>query len=109
MIYHDVVIHLIVLVVLVASVASFARLAVDDEITAPFRVKVEKRYGEWGFWTRLIQCTRCVSVWIAPMHVVPVLACYTLLGLIPWWISLLSAIPASMGVAYLAFRFVRSE
>jgi hypothetical protein len=98
--------NLIVLVVLVATVASITRLMTTDEITAPWRVKIRRRSGEFGFLTRLLECNRCAAVWAAPLPTGLTLGCAMLLESAPWWMWAISPvlwILTSLGVAYLAF------
>jgi hypothetical protein len=102
-------VHVVVLAVLIATVASFTRLVVDDEITYRLREKIRGWSGEYGFFTRLLKCSRCVAVWVAPAPTSLVLAAYTHLGLMSWWMSLIALPFAVMGVAYLSFRFLESE
>lgn len=58
-------IYLIAYVVLVACVASTTRLVRDDSILAGWRMKLYKKHGPGWFWNRMLECSRCTSVWTA--------------------------------------------
>lgn len=100
---------LVALVVLVGLVASVTKLAWDDEITAPWRVNLRKKYGDRNFWVRALECPRCTGVWAS---FIPTAATLGLLGYAygadwVWWILLaLAWIPVSFSVAYLAFILI---
>jgi hypothetical protein len=100
-------IFLVAYIALVATVASLTRLVTTDEITAPFRVRLRKWSGQYGFWTRATDCDRCTSVWIAP---IPTLAFVLAVAhSSPSWgvVDALGAwIPVSFGVAYLSFILI---
>lgn len=102
-------VHVVVLAILVAAVASLTRLVVDDEITYVWREKVRAWSGEYGFFTRLLKCSRCAAVWVALIPTALVLSAYSHLGIMPWWMSAIALVPAWMGVAYAGFRFLESE
>lgn len=97
---------LVGLVILVAAVASFTRLAVDDDIAAPWRIRLREKWGDQAFVVRMLECFRCTSVWVSLPLTAAALALngwfYNWPG--PAWIILaLAWIPTSMSVAYLAF------
>lgn len=102
-------VHVVVLAMLVAAIASLTRLVVDDEITYDLREKIREWSREYGFFTRLIKCSRCVSVWVAPVPTALVLAAYSYFGIMPWWMSLIALPFAAMAIAYASFRFLESE
>jgi hypothetical protein len=100
-------IYLVGLIVLVATVASLTRLATTDEISAPWRVKVRAWSGEFGFFTRMLECDRCAAVWVSFLPTGAYL--WNLVGNQPSWgvIDGLAAwIPMSLGVAYLSFLLI---
>lgn len=99
-------IALVFLVLAVALTASLARLARVDVITAGWRVKIREWSGEHGFFTDMLECHRCTSVWTAPPSVLALgggllAAC----GVSPWvWlVAALLWIPVSFGISYLAY------
>lgn len=111
--YDHHMIYLVALILLVACTASFSRLAHEDEITAPWRVKLREQRGDHDFWVRALECLRCTAVWVSPLPTAITLAVFSY-GLDLhwiWWIILAVLwIPISKAVAYLAFvLYIRGE
>lgn len=103
-------VYLISLILLVGLVASLTKLAWDDEITAPFRVKLREKYGDHNFWVRALECPRCTSVWISFIPTAAVLAGFGIFLDLNWLALALAWIPASFSVAYFAFiMIIRGE
>lgn len=104
---------LVGLVILVAAVASITRLAVDDDIAAPWRIRLREKYGDQAFIVRMLECTRCTGVWVS--HALTAFALgldgwYYQLQPIGWLFLALLWIPTAMAVAYLAFvLYLRGE
>lgn len=106
-------VYLVALILLVAFVASMSRLATDDTITAPWRVKMREKYGDHNFWVRALECLRCTSVWVSPLPTAITLSIFAY-GLDLhwiWWIILAFLwIPISKAISYLAFvLYIRGE
>lgn len=103
-------IFLVALVLLVGLVASLTKLAWDDEITAPFRVKLREKHGDQYFWVRALECPRCTSVWASFLPTLATLAGFGVFGGLNWIIVGLAWIPVSFSVAYFAFiMIIRGE
>lgn len=100
---------LVALVVLVGFVASGTKLAWDDIITAPWRVRLREKRGEHNFWVRALECPRCTSVWISFLPTAGTLAVlgYANSATWIWWLILaVSWIPVSFAVAYFAYILI---
>lgn len=68
--------------------ARVTRLIVTDKITNPFRQSIVKKSGTEGWWTYLVHCPFCMSVWVTAFaSVYWVLASgISLVYLLPgWW------------------------
>lgn len=78
------------------AAARVTRIIVDDKISIPFRRWVVKRNGEEGWWTKLVHCPYCVSVWIS----VPAAAYWMAMVQLPSWTWLWFP-PAIFAMAYL--------
>lgn len=102
-------IYLVALVIVVALTSSLTRLARIDRITAPWRVKVRAWSGEHGFFTDLLECSRCTSIWTAPVAVFPALALAVAYMHLPWLAAIIIGIPISKAVAYLAYLLLLIE
>lgn len=102
-------IYLVALVIVVALTASLTRLARTDEITALWRVTIRAWSGENGFFTDLLECARCTSIWTAPIAVIPALALAVAYTGLPWLAAILMGIPVSKAVAYLAYLLLLVE
>jgi hypothetical protein len=105
-------IFLVAYVVLVGLVASMTKLAWDDEITAPLRVRIREyaeRTGRFANWARALECPRCTSVrlsWFATPPVLAVLA-YAHDASPAWWaITALSAPLVAFSAAYYAYILI---
>ena len=107
---------LVALIVTVGLVASVTKLAWDDEITAPLRIRLREyrdRTGRFDGWVRALECPRCTSVRLAPVLTAPTIAILGVVydfGAVSWLLAGLSWIPVSFSVAYLAFiMIIRGE
>ena len=98
-------IYLIAYVILVGGVASTTRLLRDDLILAPWRHKMFKKYGPDWFWNRVLECSRCTSVWTAIPWVTAGAGTAIAFGA-TWWHVLLVAPFAWWATAYLAFLLI---
>lgn len=98
-------IYLIAYVVLVACVASTTRLLRDDEITAPWRVKIYKKYGPGWFWNRMLECARCTSVWTASPWTVLTIPVAIAFGA-PWWQPVIAAPAIWWASSYHAYLLI---
>jgi hypothetical protein len=58
-------INLLTLLITALAVMRVTRLIVLDQITMPIRSWVVTRNGDTGWWTFLLHCPLCASVWIA--------------------------------------------
>lgn len=58
-------IYLIAYVILVGGIASTTRLLRDDSILAGWRIRIYEKHGPGWFWNRMLECSRCTSVWTA--------------------------------------------
>jgi hypothetical protein len=74
---------------LTLGAARVTRLLCDDTITTPLRRWIVKRSGVDGWWTQLIHCPWCISVWVS----VPASVYWILIAHMGWW-WLPPAIPA---------------
>lgn len=102
-------IFLVGLVLMVGLVASLTKLAWDDEITAPFRVRMREKRGDMDFWVRALGCPRCTSVWISlGTHLLALTGLGIFLNLsgLAWLAMALVWLPISMSVAYFAFILI---
>lgn len=104
------------LVVLVGLVASSTKLAWDDEITAPLRVRLREyrdKTGRFDGWVRALECPRCTAVRLSPVLTAPaigILGAVYDFGAVSWLLAGLAWIPVSFSVAYLAFiMIIRGE
>ena len=102
-------IYLVALVITVALTASLTRLARIDKIAAPWRVKVRAWSGEHGFFTDLLECSRCTSIWTSAIAVLPALGLAVAYLDLPWLAAIILGIPVSKAVAYLAYLLLRVE
>ncbi len=111
--YDHHMVYLVGLILLVACVASFTRLAYEDVITAPWRVRLRDRLGDQNFWVRALECFRCTAVWVSPLPTAVTLSVLAYGLDLHWvWWAILAAlwIPISKAVAYLAFiLYIRGE
>lgn len=111
--YDHHMIYLVATVLLTAFVASMSRLATEDVITAPWRVKIREKYGDQNFWVRALECLRCTSVWVSPLPTAITLLVFAYGLDLPtvWWLILAVLwIPISKAIAYLAFvLYIRGE
>jgi hypothetical protein len=64
------------------AVARLTRLLNSDVLAAPFRTRVERRFGSGSRVAYLMTCPWCASIWIAP----PVVAAAAALGG-TWWFT----------------------
>lgn len=64
-VYSVIVIQSISLLLTLLAVVRVTRLIVIDRITLPIRSRILAKGGEEGWWTYLIHCPICASVWIA--------------------------------------------
>ena len=106
----------VALIVTVGLVASATKLAWDDEITAPMRLKLRDyrdRTGRLDGWVQALECPRCTSVRLSPVLTAPVIAVLGVVydfGALSWLLAALAWIPVSFSVAYLAFiMIIRGE
>lgn len=97
---------LVGLILVVALTASLTRLVRTDRITAGFRVWLRKKSGPSGFFTDLIECARCTSIWTSPFAVFPALALAVAYLDMPWLAAVLVGVPVSKAVGYLAFLLI---
>lgn len=107
---------LVALIVTVGLVASSTKLAWDDEITAPLRIKLREyrdKTGRLDGWVRALECPRCTSVRLSPVLTLPTIVILGVVydfGLVSWLLAGLAWIPVSFSVAYLAFiMIIRGE
>lgn len=102
----------VALVVLVGLVASATKLAWDDEITAPLRVRIREyrdKTGRFDGWARALDCPRCTAVRLSPILTAPTIGILGVVydfGPVSWLLAGLAWIPVSFSVAYLAFILV---
>jgi hypothetical protein len=100
-------------VILVASVASLTRLAHDDVIAAPWRVRMAQKYGPSGYIPRMLECFRCTAIWVAKIPTLfALLAAGAALGLGPagWLLMAVAWYPTVHAVAYLSYLlYLRGE
>jgi hypothetical protein len=70
--YSGCVINLLTLVITALAVMRVTRLVVLDQITNPIRMWIISKNGETGWFSYLIHCPICASVWIggvaAPLY-----------------------------------------
>lgn len=103
---------LVALVVLVGLVASATKLAWDDEITAPLRIRIREyrdRTGRLDGWVRALECPRCTAVRLSPVLTAPVIAILGMVydfGAVSWLVAGLAWIPVSFSVAYFSFILI---
>lgn len=90
------------------AVARLTRLVTLDKFCEPLRMWVARRNGQDGWWTYLVHCPYCLSVWFAAA-VTPVTWWLTEahqdLHMPTWWGLPLTA----LAVAYLAAIIVTKE
>lgn len=79
------------------AVARVTRVIVYDKIAIGFRRWVVDRNGETGWWTNLVHCEYCVSIWLS----IPGALYWMWMILEPGWLWLWLA-PALAAMAYLA-------
>jgi hypothetical protein len=78
---------------LTLSAARLTRVIVNDDIGLPIRRFMVKHNGTQGFWTRLVHCPFCTSVWVSA----PAGVYWVLLAHVSWWLLL----PAIGAMSYL--------
>ncbi len=78
------------------AVARVTRIITTDKIGLPFRRWVVNRNGAEGWWTYLVHCPYCTSVWVA----VPGAAYWMAMVALPSWTWLWYP-PAVLAMAYL--------
>ncbi len=81
-------------------VALLTRILVDDMIALPLRQLFINKLGEQSWWTYLVHCPRCASVWIAFATAIPTGA---LMGLPLWLCVLLTLATAQLAPMILSF------
>jgi hypothetical protein len=59
------VIYLVAFVVLVLATARLTRLVSRDDLTASWRLAIDRKLGENSFISRLIWCHWCSAVWVS--------------------------------------------
>lgn len=69
------------LIILGFATARGTTLVVNDYITEPFRLAVQRRFGDDSKLTYLVNCPYCTSIWVG--GVAAVFACLVLA--ISWW------------------------
>ncbi len=87
-------------IVLTLASARLTQLVYWDKITFPFRMWSIKQFGEEHWFTYLIHCPFCVSIWTS---LAAAAAGIQLLHLSWWWL-----VPAALAMASLVPPFLKS-
>ena len=102
-------IYLVALVILVLAVARLTRLVCKDDITAPWRLAIDRKLGADSFWSRLIWCPWCVGMWVSFAASGVAAWCGDVLNLYPGWFALPLQMFLTPAVAYAAAWIVDKE
>lgn len=103
------VIYIVALVVLILATARGARLVSRDDITAPIRLAIDRRWGTDSFASKLVWCPWCSGMWIALL-----LGAMAMTAAVTWddWpagLAVAAWIPTSLAIAYAGSRLVDWE
>jgi hypothetical protein len=108
-------VNLVILVALTAvivplSTARLTRIVFNDRIGEPIRKWVAKKFGLDSMLHYMVSlCYWCLGVHAAWLHVAVALAAFSLFGPLPWHITGLLFIPASLAVSDIAGRILDHE
>lgn len=92
-------IYLLAFVILVLAVARATRVLFYDEIAAPFRRWVIRKWPEPSWPAKIIGCYWCSSFWISALMCIYVHAAACFAGWLPWQSAALAPV-TTFAVAY---------
>lgn len=102
-------IYLVALVVLILANARAARLASKDDLTAPIRFLIDRRWGKDSFLARLIWCFWCSGMWSALLLSAMAMQAAVSWGRWPTGLAISAWIPVALAIGYGGSRLVDME